>query len=259
LRAFCNHRQDDWVRWLPLAQFVHNSRRHSATNKSPFELLYGFNPRSYPSLQPGSSFPAVEERLSTLQSVRAEAQASLASAARIMQEQHGDFQSKWKPFKVGDLVWLEGKNIRTTQPKAKLGDKRHGPFRILNVLSPITFRLDIPRKWRMVHPVFHASLLSPYRETDAHGPNFTRPAPDLVDDHEEYEVELILDGKPRGSGFVYLVKWLGYPDSDNQWIARSSLPHAQEAIDEYHVRHPSAPRPKNYVPGSSAPSAPTAP
>jgi len=29
-------------------------------------------------------------------------------------------------------------------------------------------------------PVFHVSLLSPYRETTAHGPNFSRPSPDLL-------------------------------------------------------------------------------
>jgi len=41
------------------------------------------------------------------------------------------------------------------------------------------------------HPVFHASLLSPYSETPSHGPNFSRPPPDLIDGETEYEVELI--------------------------------------------------------------------
>jgi transposase InsO family protein len=25
LRVFCDYRQDDWVKWLPIAQFAHNS------------------------------------------------------------------------------------------------------------------------------------------------------------------------------------------------------------------------------------------
>ena len=51
LRAFCNFRQDDWVDWLPIAQFVHNSQVHSATGKSPFKTpcnnLRPFSPHKY--------------------------------------------------------------------------------------------------------------------------------------------------------------------------------------------------------------------
>ncbi len=45
LRIFVNYRQDDWTDWLPLAEFAHNNRIHSATGKSPFMILYGRNPR----------------------------------------------------------------------------------------------------------------------------------------------------------------------------------------------------------------------
>ncbi len=44
LRIFVNYRQDDWTDWLPLAEFAHNNRIHSATGKSPFMILYGRNP-----------------------------------------------------------------------------------------------------------------------------------------------------------------------------------------------------------------------
>jgi hypothetical protein len=61
--------------------------------------------------------------------------------------------------------------------------------------------------------MFHANLLMPYKETELHGPNFTRPPPDLIDGEPEYEVEKILDTQPRGRGHKmhFLVKWKGYP------------------------------------------------
>lgn len=141
-------------------------------------------------------------------------------------------------------VWLEGKNLQTTQPKAKLALKHHGPFTIIDVLGPVTYRLDIPKTWKRIHPVFHASLLTPYVETDAHGPNFATPPPDLVDDEEEYEIERILDSRPTCNkrGIEYLVKWKGYPDSENQWLTRTHLMHAQEVVNDFHKTHPSAPR-----------------
>ncbi len=48
LRIFVNYWQDDWTDWLPLAEFAHNNRVHSATGKSPFMILYGHNLRLIP-------------------------------------------------------------------------------------------------------------------------------------------------------------------------------------------------------------------
>jgi hypothetical protein len=82
--------------------------------------------------------------------------------------------------------------------------------------------------------VFHANLRTPDKETELHGPNFTRPPPDLIEDKEEYEVEKILDMKPRGRGckMHFLVKWKGYLTSDNSWEPTENV-HAEELIKEY--------------------------
>ncbi|KAF8660467.1 hypothetical protein AX16_001621 [Volvariella volvacea WC 439] len=63
-------------------------------------------------------------------------------------------------------------------------EKREGPFTITKVLGPITFRLELPEQWK-IHNVFHASLLTPYRENEVHGPNFLTPPPDIINDEEE--------------------------------------------------------------------------
>jgi hypothetical protein len=97
--------------------------------------------------------------------------------------------------------------------------------------------------------MFHNSLLTPYTETTEHGPNYPRPPPELVegeDDH--YEVETILDSKPTANkrGIRYLVKWLGYSNAESSWLAASAMKHAQDAVKEFHLRHPNKPRPPNY-------------
>ena len=130
---------------------------------------------------------------------------------------------RFQPYKEGDQVWLEGTNLKTLYPTAKLGPKRYGPFRVTKQLSEAVYRLEIPRQWK-VHNVFHANLLTPYKETELHGPNFTRPPPDLIDGEPEYEVEKILDAQQRGRGRKthFLVKWKGYPTSDNSWEPREN-------------------------------------
>ena len=73
-------------------------------------------------------------------------------------------------------------------------------------------------------------------ETDFHGANYTRPPPDLIEDEEQYEVEQVLDERNYGrwKKKQYLVKWKGYPDSDNQWLDAKDMENTQELIAEFH-------------------------
>ena len=57
-------------------------------------------------------------------------------------------------FKVGDQVWLDGCNLKVAQPTTKLAPKRHGPFKVIQVMSPVNYRLELPMQWS-IHPVFH--------------------------------------------------------------------------------------------------------
>ena len=86
--------------------------------------------------------------------------------------------------------------------------------------------------------MFHVDLLTPYRETEFHGRNYERPPPDLVEGEEEYEVERVLDSRRHGRGkcLQYLVKWKGYPDSENQWVDAHDL-HAPDLISEFQTRN----------------------
>ena len=85
--------------------------------------------------------------------------------------------------------------------------------------------------------MFHANQITPYKETELHGPNFTRPPPDLIDGEEEYKVEKIINSKHKGKGrkLHYLIKWKGYPVSDNSWEPAENL-NAEELIREYEKR-----------------------
>jgi hypothetical protein len=85
-----------------------------------------------------------------------------------------------------------------------------------------------------VHDVFHTSLLLPYHETTTHSPNFSQPPPELVDGEEEYQVEHIMGHRKTGRGkkLQYLVKWMGYPDSDNTWEPATQI-HAPDLIKQY--------------------------
>ena len=93
-------------------------------------------------------------------------------------------------YKPRDQVWLEVTHLKLPHQGSKLNLKCYGPFKILNEISPVAFKLELPVSWT-IHLVFHASLLTPYVETHAYGPNYSCPPPDLINDKEQYEVEQI--------------------------------------------------------------------
>ena len=107
------------------------------------------------------------------------------------QQMKEKIKSTYEPFEKGQQVWLSGKNLSLSYNK-KITTKREGPFEILEVLPPVNYRLRLPEQWNL-YDTFHASLLTPYKENEVHGPNYMpRPPPDLIDGEEEWEIECII-------------------------------------------------------------------
>ena len=96
------------------------------------------------------------------------------------------------PFAIGSKVWLEATNIKLpSNLTPKLAPRQYRPFEVVAQISKVAYKLLLPPHWK-IHNVFHASLLTPYHETDQHGPNFLEPPPDIIEGEPEWEVERIL-------------------------------------------------------------------
>jgi len=100
-------------------------------------------------------------------------------------------ETKYKLFSKGDKVWLEGTHLKLPYDTMKLAPRQYGPFKVAAKISNVAYPLKLPDMWR-IHKVFHTSLLTPYKETDKHGPNFLEPLPDLINGKEEWEIDMIL-------------------------------------------------------------------
>ena len=74
-----------------------------------------------------------------------------------------------RSFVSGDKVWLDAHNLHIRTPSKKLSHRRIGPYAVLQQLSPVTYRLQLPETMK-INNVFHVDLLTPYRETNAYGP-----------------------------------------------------------------------------------------
>jgi hypothetical protein len=229
LHLICTN-QDQWSKWLPVATAVHNNMRNSMTGFAPNALLLGWEPPLTPDQITPTSNQKTEDYITKFQKNHLMAILALNKVA----SSHALASSN---YKQGQCVWLEGKNLPLSHSTIKLSPKRYGPFIITKLISPVASQLSLPMLWN-IHPVFHNSLLTPFVETSAHSPNFTRPPPDLIDGEAEYEVEAIRSHRHFGKNkrLQYLLKWKGYPEADNTWESEDQL-NAPDLLRQYNKCH----------------------
>src|SRR5713226_2510059 len=231
LRLVTSSQPEDWSTWLPIATAVHNNRKNTTTGLSPNQILLGYETTLILSSFSETNNQTALERTEQMARSRVQAIEAINKVGR-------DGAIPPSQFKIHDRVWLDAKNLRLPYQTTKLAPKRHGPFRITKEVSPVAYQLSLPAAWT-IHNVFHASLLLPYHENAVHGPNFSRPPPDLIQGAEEYEVEHLVNHRRHGRSraLQYFVKWKGYPESDNTWESARDI-HAPDLLKKYHQRYP---------------------
>ena len=96
-----------------------------------------------------------------------------------------------------------------------------GPFKVLERVGKVAYRLELPASCKM-HPVFHVSLLQPWRSGDrSPGP----PPRFFVNGDAVFTVDRILDHRD-GSGKIlkeFLIRWEGYGPEHDSWEPEANL------------------------------------
>jgi len=248
LRAFVGQEQDDWVRLLPMAEFAYNNSVTTGNGISPFYANYWFHPRT---LDPTEEMeepvnPASTAYAHWMKAIQDEARKGLEAAQERMRRYTNQARKESPTYQVGDLVMLNGCNIKTRRPSRKMDHKNHGPFQIKKIISHLAVRLTLPRKWK-IHNVFHVSLLEPYKTSEQRAPpdpsKILREADD-IEQLEEYDVEEVMSSQKQGRRILYLVKWLNYPEGKD-WTEEPFDNFSEgelEKLREFHQRNPDAPK-----------------
>ena len=249
LRQWVNEKQNDWAEWLAIAEFALNNRASSATGESPFFLNHGRHPRMNVEPRRDLKNESAMEFAARMKKSWEDAKSALDYASDLMKAQVDKHRADAREYNIGDKVWLEATNINTKRPSKKLDDRRYGPFEIIKKVGRSAYQLKLPKTWKAIHPVFNEALLTPYVPPEAkHQKKPPPPPPDVVDGHEEFEVEEILAARKIRGKLQYLVKWKGFAREDNTWEPAEHITHADEELENFYRAHPDAPG----APGPSA-------
>jgi len=252
LRAFVTREQNNWVALLPMAEFTYNNSVTIGNGMSPFYTNYGRYPATIdpPDDREEPLNPASTVYGHWMQSVYKESRKGLEAAQERMRRYTNPDRREPPAYQIGDLVMLNGRNIRTRQPSKKLDHKNHDPFQIEKIDSPLAVGLTLPRKWK-IHNIFHVSLLEQYRTSEHRAlpdPLKVLREADDIEQSEEYDVDEVMSSVERGWGnnkrILYLVKWLDYPEQKD-WTEEpfdNFSVGGLEKLREFHQRNLDAPR-----------------
>ncbi|KAF8759764.1 hypothetical protein RHS01_02206 [Rhizoctonia solani] len=248
LRPFINHRQSDWVDWLPLAEFAHNHARSKATGKLPFEIVYGRSPVISPLLEP-TGLPIADDRAKQLAETIQEVQASIKWA----QERYKQANTGKPPpeFQPGGKVWLLASNITLQRPNKKLDHKQYGHFPVIERVGSHAYCLALPETMR-IHDVFHVSLLSAFKHDTEFDCTFTPPLPVITaEGEEEYEVDKFVDWAAEDRIWEYRVRWRVYAPHEDTWEPAKDLQHCKDKLHDFFANYLDAPAANNAIPANA--------
>ncbi|KAK1601961.1 hypothetical protein QYE76_027066 [Lolium multiflorum] len=148
LRVLVKKNLKAWEDCIPHAEFAYNRAKHSTTSRSPFMVVYGFEPPTAIDLLPLPLHEQVnmdiDKRAQYMKKLHEDTRATIEQQV-LRQAARLNMKKKARIFNEGDLVWIHLRKDRFPQERnSKLKPRGDGPFKVLKRINDNAYVVDIP-------------------------------------------------------------------------------------------------------------------
>ena len=254
LSMYVSANQKDWGEFLPSILFAYRTSPQATTGDSPFYLLYGREPclpvdvNLLPPQTDKLSTSIAEHRARIVSQLEEAQQLAKTNTERTQQQMKARYDLKSKPdsYKIGQHVWVYTPKTRKGLSK-KLLHRWHGPYRIVNKLSPINFKLRNSANRLISTPVhvnrmklFYDANNRPIEPPDSLDDNFTLREDEIPDDSFEttpepqpdFNLPCELPNQPKNQE-RYIND--SQQDADSQDVQNQTSAHEQSDSEVYQI------------------------
>ena len=159
LRVFINHKQEQWLDWLGMAEFAYNNKIHMATKILPFKTNYGQDPRMEFERRRRGKYKAAGKFAERIKRIQEEAKVALEKVQEEIKKFANRRRREEEEYRVGDLVLLSTKDLKW-QMKGRRSEKLTeyfvGPYKIKGIVFSNVIELELPKSIK-IHPVVNVS------------------------------------------------------------------------------------------------------
>ena len=148
MHAFVHHHPLPWGKFLPWVEWSYNTSRNTSTGTSPFEVTYGNKPSTILQyITSSSSVEAVDTLLTTWEAVFDSLRHKLLKAQAQMKHFANNNHPKVH-YAKGDWALVKLRPQRqsslTGPNKTKLAKRFYGPFKVLECIGTVAYKLLLP-------------------------------------------------------------------------------------------------------------------
>lgn len=218
--------QADWAALLPATEAAINNRYVAAIGMTPHYFIFGREYRDIAAATAQHSAPSLLPAQDIERRGKARRDALLNKLSQQeLTARHFNLQHDVSTFKPGQLVRVKAHVLADPDAKVQTSDKLaarwSGPHKVLSVVHPGAYYIDLPTSSRANHIVSiqHLQAWTPSVDIDAQ----EEEAKLASNFGNRWNLQAIVAHRPLRNRYSFLVRWQGFGRSESSWLSASHL------------------------------------